>query len=120
MAGEKITEDEVEDYIAKYKLAMIDFSATWCPPCKFLDKVVEDIKSEYIEKGVGFAEIDVDENRTIAKKLNIINVPSIFFYKDGELCHFTDEHGNQNDRVVGALNKPQLTSLLDKLLKNEK
>jgi len=118
MAGEKISENEIEDFISKYKLAMIDFSATWCAPCKFLDRVVEEIISEYTEKGVGFAEIDVDENRKIAMELGVSNVPSIFFFKDGALCNFADNEGRQHDRILGALNKKQLTNLLDMLLED--
>ncbi|MFW9800893.1 MAG: flavodoxin domain-containing protein [Candidatus Thorarchaeota archaeon] len=85
---------------------------------EYLDKVVEEILSEYTEKGVGFAEIDVDENSNLANELRITNVPSIFFFKDGKMCLFTDENGDQHDRIVGALNKTQLTNLLDMLLEN--
>lgn len=120
MAGEKITEGEMEDFIAKHKLAVIDFSAEWCPPCTFLDKVVEEILPKYKQKDVGFAEIDVDENKQIAMELGISSIPSIFFFKDGQMCVFADDSGNQHDRIVGALNKKQLTNLLDLLLEEDK
>jgi len=120
MAGEKITEDEIEDFITRYKLAVIDFSAKWCSPCTFLDRVIEEILPEYKQKDVGFAEIDVDENIQIARELGIISIPSIFFFKDGQMCVFADDGGHQHDRVVGALNKKQLTSLLDLLLEEDK
>jgi len=120
MAGDKITEDEIDDFIARYKLAVIDFSAKWCPPCTFLDKVIEEILPEYKQKGVGFAEIDVDENIQIARELGINSIPSIFFFKDGQMCVFADDDGHQHDRVVGALNKKQLINLLDLLLEENK
>ena len=119
MAGEKISEEEVEDFIARHKVVVLDFSAVWCPPCKFLDKVIEEIFPAYKQKGVGFAEIDVDENRGLAGKLEITNVPSIFFFKDGQMCIFADDDGHQHDRIVGALTKKQLTNLLDMLLEDD-
>ncbi len=79
-------------------LAMVDFWAEWCGPCRIVAPIVEELAQEYAEKGVLVGKVDVDHNPGIAAKFGIRSIPSILFFKDGRHV----------DTVVGAVPKPHL------------
>ncbi|HET7274887.1 MAG TPA: thioredoxin [Longimicrobiaceae bacterium] len=78
-------------------LSMVDFWAAWCGPCRMVAPIVEQIASEYAGK-LKVGKLDVDSNQQTAAKFNIRSIPSILFFKDGQLV----------DTVVGAVPRPQL------------
>lgn len=78
-------------------LAMVDFWAEWCGPCKMVAPVVKQLASEY-EGQLKVGKLDVDENQQTAMRFNIRSIPSILFFKDGKHV----------DTVVGAVPKPML------------
>lgn len=78
----KISEKEFEQ-VKKSKLAVVDFSATWCGPCKMLAPVLEDVAEELKDK-VEFYNVDVDENPGLAQQFNIMTIPTLVILKDGE------------------------------------
>lgn len=78
-------------------LAMVDFWAAWCGPCRMVAPIVEQIATEY-EGKVKVGKVDVDANQKTAARFNIRSIPSILFFKDGKLI----------DTVVGAVPKPAL------------
>lgn len=84
---------------------IVDFWATWCGPCKMISPILEEIASEYAGK-VKVTKLDVDSNNKTAGRFNIMSIPSVLFFKNGEVV----------DQIVGAVPKPQLTSRLDKVL----
>lgn len=65
------------------KVAVIDFSATWCGPCKMLAPVLEEV-SEELDGKVAFYNVDVDENPELAMKFSITNIPALVVLKNGE------------------------------------
>ncbi len=67
---------------AKKGMAVVDFSATWCGPCKMLAPVLEEISEEMAD--VNFYKIDVDDNTDLAVKYGISNIPALLVLKDGE------------------------------------
>lgn len=100
-----ITEQNFDETLANNAVVMIDFGATWCGPCKALAPVVEEIANEY-EGKAAICKADVEECPSIAAKFRIRNVPTILFFKNGEL----------KDKAVGGVQKKTLTDKIDALL----
>ncbi len=101
-----VTNDTFEQEVLKApNLVMVDFWATWCGPCKIVAPVVEELAREY-EGKAKFAKVNTDENADLASKYNIRGIPTLIFFKDGEV----------KDQVVGAVPKAQLKSKIDSLL----
>ena len=84
---------------------MVDFWAVWCGPCRMVGPVVEELASEYQGKAV-IGKVDVDTNQEVAAKYGIRNIPTILFFKDGEVV----------DKVVGVVPKEQLVEKLNAIL----
>ena len=86
-------------------LAMVDFWAVWCGPCRMIAPTVEELAKEYMGK-LKVAKLNTDENPDIASRYKIMGIPTIIFFKDGQKV----------DQVVGAVPKPQLKAKIDSLL----
>ena len=84
---------------------IVDFWATWCPPCKILAPVFEELAGEY-EGKVKFAKLDTDEVRAVAQKYSIMSIPTLIVFKGGK----------EIERMVGALPKEALKEKIDALL----
>ncbi len=98
-----VTEDSFADEIEGAEgLAMVDFWAEWCGPCRMVSPIVEELAEEYSDR-VKVGKVDVDENQKIAQRFNIRSIPSILFFKDGEHV----------DTVVGAVPKAQLEQKIE-------
>jgi len=77
-----ISESEFEAEVLKFpKPVLVDFYATWCPPCRALAPVIDEISESGLIKIV---KIDVDEAKTIASKYRIFSVPTLMIFKDGK------------------------------------
>lgn len=82
----KISENEFEE-VREKDVAVIDFSAEWCMPCKMLAPVLEEVSEEMSEKmgiKVSFYNVDVDENLNLAQQYGIVNIPALVVLKNGE------------------------------------
>ncbi|HRF86018.1 MAG TPA: thioredoxin [Alloprevotella sp.] len=103
---EKIITDANYASLVEEGLPMvIDFSATWCGPCKKIAPIIEELASEY-DGRVIIGKCDVDENDELTSKFGIRNVPTVLFMKNGEV---TDKH-------VGAAPKSVFVEKIDALL----
>lgn len=87
--------------VEKSELAVVDFSATWCGPCKMLAPVFHELAEEMGE--IDFFNADVDENRELAEKYGIQGVPSVLVFKKGV----------QADRSVGFQAKEKLRQFIE-------
>jgi len=101
-----VTNDTFDQEVVKAStVVMVDFWATWCGPCKIVAPVVEELAKEY-EGKAKFAKVNTDENADLATKYNIRGIPTLIFFKDGEV----------KDQIVGAVPKAQLQSKIDSLI----
>lgn len=100
-----IKDDNFEAIVAEGKPVVLDFWATWCGPCRMIAPVVEELAGEY-EGKVVIGKCNVDENEDVPVKYSIRNIPTLLFFKNGELV----------DRMVGAASKADIAKKLDSLL----
>jgi thioredoxin 1 len=101
-----VTNDTFDQEVIKAStVVMVDFWATWCGPCKIVAPVVEELAKEY-EGKAKFTKVNTDENADLATKYNIRGIPTLIFFKDGEV----------KDQIVGAVPKAQLKSKIDSLI----
>jgi thioredoxin 1 len=87
-------------------LAIVDFWAAWCGPCRMVAPIVAELAKEYSEQGLRVGKLDVDQNTQTASKFGIRSIPSILFFKDGKHV----------DTVVGAVPKPFLEAKVNEHL----
>jgi len=87
-----------EQVVGADGLSMVDFWATWCGPCKIVAPIVEELADDYGEKGLRVGKLDVDANPKMASQFGVRSIPTILFFKDGELV----------DKVIGAVPRPHL------------
>ncbi len=102
----ELTDANFEEKVIKSdKPVLVDFWAEWCGPCRMVAPIVEEISKEYEGKAV-IGKLDVDSNPEVASKYGIRNIPTILFFKNGEIA----------DKQVGAVPKNVLTEKIDSLL----
>jgi thioredoxin 1 len=93
-----VTDADFEQEVEKHDgLAVVDFWATWCGPCRLVAPLLDQLAGEYAGK-VKVTKLDVDSNIRTATRFNVRSIPTILFFKDGKLV----------DQVVGAVPKAQL------------
>jgi len=105
MALEITTENFNETILKSDKPVMLDFWAEWCGPCRMVSPIVDELHVEYDGKAV-IGKVNVDEQEAISTKYGIRNIPTILFFKNGEIV----------DKNVGVAPKSDLAKKIDALL----
>ena len=101
-----ITDANFEELILKSdKPVLLDFWAEWCGPCRIVAPFVEQIAEEFEGKAL-VGKVDVDSNPGVASKFGIRNIPTILFFKNGEIA----------DKQIGVAQKAALIKKLEALL----
>lgn len=100
-----ITNENIAEVLASSAVVVIDFWATWCGPCRVLGPTVEEVANEYADKAV-IAKCNVDDCEEISMKYGIRNIPTLIFFKNGEVA----------DRTVGVVSKQEIAAKIDSLM----
>ena len=102
----QLTDANFDEVVIKAEMPVIvDLWAEWCGPCRMVGPIIEEISKEYEGKAV-VGKLDVDSNPAITSKYGIRNIPTILFFKGGEIV----------DKQVGAVPKSVIAAKLEKLL----
>ena len=97
-----VTDANFEQEVEKHDgLAIVDFWATWCGPCRMIAPILEQISTEY-EGKVKVTKLDVDSNVKSGSRFNVRSIPTLLFFKDGKVV----------DQIIGAVPKPQIEAKL--------
>ena len=105
-----VTEINSENFDQKIKnseVAIVDIWAPWCGPCKQLSPIIDEVSSE-LGTRVVVGKMDADSNLDFVKELNVRNIPTILYYKNGEVV----------ERTNGLKTKNEILSIVNKLLEN--
>jgi thioredoxin 1 len=102
----KITSANFEETVLKSdKPVLVDFWAEWCGPCRMVGPIVDELHTDYEGKAV-VGKVNVDDQQEIAAQYGIRNIPTILFFKNGEMV----------DKNVGVAPKADLAKKIDALL----
>ncbi len=102
----EITDSVFEESVLRSdKPVLVDFWAPWCGPCRMVAPIVEELSEEY-EGKMTFAKLNTDENGEVPQKYQILGIPTLIIFKDGE----------EAARIVGARGKNALKQQIDAVL----
>ncbi|MEW6506525.1 MAG: thioredoxin [Bacteroidota bacterium] len=100
------TDENFDNEALKSDLPVIvDFWAAWCGPCRMIAPIIEDMADEYNGKAK-IGKLDVDENQQTAIKYGVRSIPTVLFFKGGEI----------KDTIIGAVPKQVFVEKLTKLI----
>lgn len=103
--AKEFTDANFDELLSSNKVVVADFWATWCGPCKAMGPSIDELATEYEGKAL-IGKVDVEENNDLAEKYAIRSVPTIIFFKDGEMV----------DKVVGLQPKAALDAKIKELI----
>ncbi len=99
-----LTQENFKTEILDYKgVAMVDFWAPWCGPCRMVAPIIEELAQEYAGK-VKIGKVNTDENIQLSAQYQIMTIPTMLVFKDGQVV----------DTINGALPKKRIALVLDK------
>ena len=101
----EITDSNFQEILAEGKPVVMDFWAPWCGPCKMVGPIIDELATEY-EGEVIIGKCDVDENGDVAAEYGIRNIPTVLFFKNGELV----------DKQVGSAPKSAYVAKIEAIL----
>ena len=96
------TNTSFDDLLQGEKLVIVDFWATWCGPCRMLSPVLDEVEEEMSDK-IQVVKVNVDDADEIAMRYRIMSIPTLVFFKNGQMV----------DRTVGAMPKNALVDRIN-------
>ena len=100
-----VTNDNAKEFMATELPIVLDFSATWCGPCKQLAPIIEELSNEY-EGRIAVGKYDIEEADDLTAEYGIRNVPTVIFIKNGQVV----------DKFVGSKSKGDVQAKFEALL----
>lgn len=102
----ELTDNNFEELVIKSnKPVIVDFWAEWCGPCRMVGPIVNEIGDDFKDQAI-VGKLDVDSNPEVTQRFGIRNIPTLLFFKNGEVA----------DKQVGAVPKSSIVSKLEALL----
>lgn len=94
----KFTDENFESEVLNAdSLAVVDFFADWCGPCKMMAPIIDELSEEF-QGSVKIGKLNVDNSPSVTAKYRVMTIPTILFIKNGEVV----------DTIVGAVSKAQM------------
>ncbi|MFN4179603.1 MAG: thioredoxin [Armatimonadota bacterium] len=84
---------------------MVDFWAAWCVPCRMIAPIVERLAEKYAGR-LKVAKLDVDSNQELAIRYQVMSIPTLLFFKNGQVV----------DRIIGAVGEQEIVRRIETLL----
>ena len=99
----EVTDANFDELVKNNPKVVVDCWAAWCAPCRMIAPTIEALAEE--KPDITFAKLDVDKNRAVPSRYGIMSIPTLLYFKDGQLV----------DKTLGALPKPAIEARLVKL-----
>ncbi len=99
---EELTAATFQDFVNEHDLAVVDFWAPWCGPCKPVGAAIDELNGEMDD--VAFGKVNVDENQDLARRYSIMSIPTLLVFRSGEM----------EDMLVGAMEKDVLQEKIER------
>lgn len=100
-----VTDNNAKEFMSSELPIVLDFSATWCGPCRQLAPIIEELAKEY-DGRIAVGKCDIEEAVDLTDEYNIRNVPTVLFIKNGEVV----------DKFVGSKSKSDVQKKFEALL----
>ncbi|MBQ2779272.1 MAG: thioredoxin [Bacteroidaceae bacterium] len=100
-----VTDSNAKEFLATELPIVIDFSATWCGPCRQLAPIIDELAKEY-DGRIAVGKCDIEEAVELTDEYNIRNVPTVLFIKNGQVVN----------KFVGSKSKGDVQKLFEALL----
>ena len=97
-----VTDATFKDILQENSAVVVDCWAPWCGPCRMIGPVIDQLSEEY--ENVKFGKLNTDENIEISRKFQIMAIPTLLFFKNGELV----------DRITGVVPKAHIVDAIKK------
>lgn len=92
-----------KEVLQSKEAVLVDFWAPWCGPCKMMSPIIDELIKEYSGKSIKIGKLNVDENPKTAEKYEVMSIPTLLFFKDGQV----------KKQLVGLQDKNSLKKELD-------
>ena len=101
-----LTDEDFDKEVSEFKgVALVDFWAPWCGPCQMLGPIIEELVDDF-DEGVKICKVNVDEQGGLAQKYEIMSIPTVYIFKDGEIV----------EQIVGAQAKATYKEAIQKYI----